>query len=354
MSKKNPKILVVATSRKTRGGITSVVKAHEMGAQWEKYHCRWIETHVDRSMWEKFWRFFISLIQFIFFLPSYDLVHIHFSGTPSAYRKYVFFRFAKLLKKKIIIHLHYGNQIESEWNSLYEKLFIQADVALVLSHVTEKVIKRLLNGKVANIKVLYNPVISVPSMRNIPQKPYILFAGTLNHNKGYRDLIISFAKIANNHSAWKVVFAGNGEIDEGKQLAKELGVDAQTLFLGWVNGEAKDNIFKKASVFCLPSYAEGFPMAVLDAWAYGLPVITTPAGGLPDVLEEGKNALVFQPSDTKHLADQLERLISDDELRNAISQESLKLSQTIFNIENINKQLAAIYNEVLQCKVLKK
>ena len=41
------KVLVIATSRKTRGGITSVVKAHETGEQWKKYHCRWIETHRD-------------------------------------------------------------------------------------------------------------------------------------------------------------------------------------------------------------------------------------------------------------------------------------------------------------------
>lgn len=42
-----PKVLVVATSRKTRGGITSVVKAHETSEQWKKFHCKWIETHRD-------------------------------------------------------------------------------------------------------------------------------------------------------------------------------------------------------------------------------------------------------------------------------------------------------------------
>lgn len=48
-----PKVLVVATSRKTRGGITSVVKAHETGNQWKKYHCKWIETHRDGPSWRK-------------------------------------------------------------------------------------------------------------------------------------------------------------------------------------------------------------------------------------------------------------------------------------------------------------
>ena len=49
------KVLVIATSRKTRGGITSVVKAHETGEQWKKYHCRWIETHRDGNSIRKLW-----------------------------------------------------------------------------------------------------------------------------------------------------------------------------------------------------------------------------------------------------------------------------------------------------------
>jgi len=347
MREKSTKVLVIATSRKTRGGITSVIKAHETGAQWKKFHCRWIETHVDKGVGKKLWRFIISLMQFMVLIPFYNLAHIHLSKPPSTYRKYFFFRLAKLLHKKVVIHLHIGNQIESVWNKMYEKFFVQADVVIVLSHVAEKMIKKLLNGKEANIQVLYNPTVSIPSTGEVSQHPYILFAGTLDYNKGFRDLIRSFAKIASDHATWKLVFAGNGEIDEGKHLAKELGIEAQTLFLGWINGEVKDKVFKEASIFCLPSYAEGFPMAVLDAWTYGLPVITTPVGGLPDVLEDGKNALVFHPGDMQHLSHQLERLISDDELRKNISKESLKLSQTVFAIENINQQLADIYKELL-------
>lgn len=77
------------------------------------------------------------------------------------------------------------------------------------------------------------------------------------------------------------------------------------MFLGWVSGEAKDNAFKEAMIFCLPSYAEGFPMSVLDAWSYGLPVITTPVGGIPDVAQDGVNMLLFNPGDIDMLAKQM-------------------------------------------------
>ena len=51
------KVLIVATSCKTRGGITSVIKAHKAGEQWKKFHCKWIETHIDKNSIYKLWYF---------------------------------------------------------------------------------------------------------------------------------------------------------------------------------------------------------------------------------------------------------------------------------------------------------
>jgi len=176
----------------------------------------------------------------------------------------------------------------------------------------------------------------------------ILYAGTINERKGYSDLIRAFARIALKFTDWKVVFAGNGEIEEGEALAKELGIERQIEFAGWVSGGKKDNLFRKASIFCLPSYAEGFPMAVLDAWAYGLPVITTPVGGIPDVAEDGVNMLLFTPGDVVRLSQQLEKLICDPELREKISVHSRDFAMNKFNISTINKQLADIYTRIAE------
>ena len=79
------KVLVVATSRKTRGGVTSVVKAHEQGQQWGEYGCEWIETHRDGNIVVKFAWLFTGLCKFIVKLPTCDLVHIHTSEPPSDY-----------------------------------------------------------------------------------------------------------------------------------------------------------------------------------------------------------------------------------------------------------------------------
>ena len=87
-------------------------------------------------------------------------------------------------------------------------------------------------------------------------------------------------------------------------------------------------------------------MAVLDAWAYGLPVITTPVGGIPDIAEDGKNLLLFNSGDVNTLASQMEKFICNEELRKQLSDESIHLAKTIFNEQTINKQLTRIYQEL--------
>ncbi|MCD8235983.1 MAG: glycosyltransferase family 4 protein [Prevotellaceae bacterium] len=129
-----------------------------------------------------------------------------------------------------------------------------------------------------NIKVIYNPCTVEPLKNTYIKQNVILFAGSVNCRKGYSDLIKAFGRIAHSHPQWELHIAGNGEIEQGKALAKKLNIEEQVKFLGWVDGEDKDREFYQSSIFCLPSYAEGFPMAVLDAWAYELPVITTPVG----------------------------------------------------------------------------
>lgn len=355
------KVLVVATSRKTRGGITSVVKAHETGGQWKKYQCRWIETHRDKGLCTKMYYLVSGLMKYLYLLPSCDLVHIHMSEPVSAVRKLSFMAWAKLWKKKTVVHFHSFSPettIHSKYRWAYRYLFSKADVVITLSEFWRKAVadEFRLQDKV---KVVYNPCtasISNTGESNgfadfdtaMPRKYSILYAGTVNARKGYADMIKAFAKIARRHSDWMIVFAGNGETEQGRQLAGNLGIASQILFLGWVVGDDKERAFRESTVFCLPSYAEGFPMAVLDAWSYGLPVVTTPVGGIPDVAKDGENMLLFEPGDIDGLAKQMERMITDVDLRRSIAKESVKLAQTTFNVETINKQIETLYDDLVK------
>lgn len=340
------KVLVVATSRKTRGGITAVLKLYEQSRMWQQYHCRWIGTHRDGGTLMKLWYLVTAFVQYLFLLPFYDIVHIHFSLSTSAKRKYPFFRLAKALHKKTIIHLHCGSQIDGIWNSIYQTMFEQCDCGILLSESIKTKIEEYV-GKSDKLKVIYNPCPLITDTSTYKKQNHILFSGTLYEGKGYLDLVKAFAKIAPHYPDWKVVLAGNGEEEKARRTARDLGIENQVELLGWVNGEAKHRAFCEAKALCLPSYAEGFPMAVLDAWAYGLPVVTTPVGGVPDVAVDGENMLLFNPGDINTLAGKLDWIMRDEALREKLAAASTKLAAEEFNLNTITQQIGEIYESLM-------
>ncbi len=346
---KNPKVLVVATSCKTRGGITSVIKAYEESSLWKEYHCKWIETHRDKNAFVKLSYLIKGMCLFVLHVPFYDIVHIHTSEPPSAIRKLFFVAVSKIFRKKVIVHFHsfsVDTTLNSKYRWVYRYLFAKADCVLVLSKYWQGEIHKAFGLK-DKVKVLYNPCTTEIFNTCYTKKNQILYAGTVNARKGYADMIKAFAMIAGRHKDWSIVFAGNGEIEKGKELADHLNILEQTKFLGWVSGREKDRAFKESKIFCLPSYAEGFPMGVLDAWAYGLSVITTPVGGIPDVAIDGKNCMLFSPGDIYGLASKMDVLMNDECLRQKIETESLKLARS-FSIDNITSKLSRIYDDLMK------
>lgn len=345
------RVIVVATSRKAHGGINSVIKAYSQTEVWNNWQCLWLETHTDKNILLKIFFFIRSLFQFITRIPFYSIVHIHLSEPPSAFRKSIFINIAKVFNKIVVAHFHsFSTKTTIDGNSqnLYHKLFLSSDKIILLSERWKSWIIQKWPELSEKIEVLYNPCPLVNLDSHQIKTKTILFAGALNARKGYADLINGFAIIAERNKEWKLVFAGNGEIEKAKQLAVDLNIENHVVFKGWVSGKDKDELFKSASIFCLPSYAEGFPMSVLEAWAYGLPVITTLVGGLPDIVIDGGNALVIKPGDLEGISIATEKLISDESLRERLSKESLKLSKTIFSLNEITKQLDSIYTKLIK------
>ena len=318
---------------------------------WNDFHIKWIGTHIDRSKVLKILFVIIGFFQFCFLIPYYNIVHFHISTSSSAIRKYLFFRITKLLKRKIVVHLHLGidqfrDQLKRQCDyRAYGVLFKGADAIIVLSKKNKEELNSLFEvGEKTN--VIYNPCTIINNVSYTSDYKNILFAGTLNQRKGYSVLLKAFALIATKHPDWKLNFAGNGEIENASQIAHDLKIHEQVNFLGWIKGEEKEKIFRQASIFCLPSYSEGFPMAILDAFSYAIPVVITPVGGIPDVLADGENALLFEPGNSEQLANNLERLMNNDTLLKNMSEKSFKLTKGLFNPEHINYCLSSLYSHL--------
>lgn len=346
---KKEKVLVIATSSRTRGGITAVINAYKQTKFWGKWDIIWIETHIDKSHFIKLCYFLRAFAQFLYHISTTDLVHLHFSEPVSAIRKIPFIIIINLLNKKLIVHFHSFSTkttILSKFSSVYKYIFSSADRVILLSEYWREEFSKKWPELNYKSDILYNPCLPVNFVKENKEN-IILYAGTLNSRKGYSDLLQAFALVYLEYPSWKLVFAGNGEIQKAQHLAHDLHIESNTHFLGWLNGEEKRDIFQKASIFCLPSYAEGFPMSVLDAFSFGLPIITTPVGGIPDVLTNSVNALIFNQGDIKSLSLCLKRLIDDSVLRDSLANSSIEFACTSFNIEIITEKLHSLYLDTI-------
>lgn len=153
---------------------------------------------------------------------------------------------------------------------------------------------------------LNNPIAIIPNGTNIPdwEREFpmftkktcrnILFLSRLHPKKGVLELVYAYAKIdrlnKNLTEKWHLKIGGWGDesyIEMIRKAIEENDLSDKVELLGAVYGKEKDLLLKNSDVFILPTYSEGLPMAVLEAWAYGLPVITTEYANLPEGFKAG-------------------------------------------------------------------
>ena len=138
----------------------------------------------------------------------------------------------------------------------------------------------------------------------------MLFLGRIHPKKGVAELIRAWALLRRSDPSlalgWRLIVAGwddGGHLPGLRTLVAELGLVDHVLFIGSVFGADKEAWFRSAKAFILPSYSEGLPMAVLEAWSYELPVFMTGACNLPEGFEEG--AAIEVSTDPNQLANAL-------------------------------------------------
>jgi poly(glycerol-phosphate) alpha-glucosyltransferase len=134
--------------------------------------------------------------------------------------------------------------------------------------------------------------VSLPRIDGPPpeREASILFLGRLHHKKGLGLLLEAWAVCSARRAGWRLDIAGwddGGYERELRAKASSLGLDASLRFVGPVFGAAKDALLQRAGVFVLPSFSEGLPMAVLEAWSHGLPVLMTDFCNLPEGFSAG-------------------------------------------------------------------
>jgi glycosyltransferase involved in cell wall biosynthesis len=150
------------------------------------------------------------------------------------------------------------------------------------------------------------------SRREPPPAPTVLYAGRLRARKAPVVLIRAFAKVVERLPAARLVIAGDGDERAGveREIAR-LGLGANVELLGAVSRAEVARRLPAASVFCLPSIYEGLPLAILEAMAAGVPVVTTAVSGHPDAVVDGESGWLVPAEDSAALASALIHALTD-------------------------------------------
>ena len=153
---------------------------------------------------------------------------------------------------------------------------------------------------------------------------FVLFVGTIEPRKNLARLVSAFAAVCEQHPGLLLAIAGKkGWMNDGlMETIKGLKLESRVIFTGFVSEEEKPFLIAAARVFAYPSLYEGFGIPVLEALACGIPTVTSNVSSLPEVA--GDAALTIDPHSVAELASALEKLISDEPLRERLTRDALK------------------------------
>lgn len=330
-----------------RGGIAQVVSTYSNIYPVFNY----VETNLGGSSFIKIVSFLFSIFKLLYLcvFKNIKVVHIHGASNNSFKRKRVHILLAKLLRKKVIYHIHGGAFQDFYRDNIHavRATLIKADVIVALSGFW----KLFFEDEVGHSCVcVVENVISKPTRRKYFKDELIhfLFMGDLTFSKGVFDLLEVVGEIANDlKGRVKVHVCGKGEVSKVKQSIRDLEIEDIVVFEGWVSGNEKNHLLNTADVYILPSYKEGVPISILEAMSYGLPIVATAVGGIPEIVIDGDNGLLIKPGDKKSLGKAIMKMIDDEDYRLRAGESSCCKVQPYFP-ENVSDKLEKLYRDLVR------
>src|SRR5258708_21563569 len=185
-----------------------------------------------------------------------------------------------------------------------------------------------------------------------PDQSVVLFLGTLSKYKGVDTLVRAFPAIHKATGA-RLVIAGfpAKDVDIGalRSLSKELGADDQTSwFLDYVPNE-RISPFMAISDFAVYPYNMITQSGAMQlAYAFGKPVVATRVGGLPDVVDEGKNGLLVPPQGPQALAEAINKIFTEQEMKQCMGQHSKMLAETRYSWQLVAGKMKSVFQSLTQ------
>ncbi|WP_229217500.1 glycosyltransferase family 4 protein [Massilia forsythiae] len=351
-----PRVLMAGTAPEGRGGVAAVVSVLRRHGLFERERVRYVATHADGGHAAKA-RYALAGLgrcAWLCLAQRPAVVHVHAASHASFARKAALLLVARLAGCRTVFHLHGGGfrRFATEEAGSLQRRWIRhtlerSSAVVTLSEGWAGFVREF--APAARTVVVPNPVALPAAPEPAPDPQRILFLGRIEAAKGVFELLAAGARLAPAFPALRLVFAGAGDEDALAALrrrAGELRMLGRIELPGWLGPGARDAELARAGLFCLPSHAEGLPMAMLEAMAAGRAVVASRVGAVPEALRDGDNGLLVAPGDVDALAAALASALGDAALRARLGRRARATVAAHYSTEVVCGRLSALYREL--------
>jgi glycosyltransferase involved in cell wall biosynthesis len=347
--------LWVSSSLSAYGGIATFVNTMRDTPLWEEWHVRHIATHCDGTRLTRLAVFVSGFVRFVLELTLRrpDVVHIHTSERGSFIRKGLLVWISTQFQVPTLLHMHGGAFHEYlDGSAPPVQRFIRAtlqraDVVIALGKTWAQRLRDAAPD--AHIEIVPNAIRPNPAVdQAAADEVQVVFLGRLCDRKGTTVLIDAWAEMlaAGNTAPAELTIAGWDEIERARTQVAALGLGDSVHIVGWLSPVEAQQALAASHVLVLPSINEGQPMAILEAMSRGVCVVSTTAGGIPEMIGEADGILVT-PGSVTELAQALATVINSPDIRRRFGTHARERVEQHFNVEVISRQIGDLYREQL-------
>lgn len=294
------------------------------------------------------------IVKCLFFQP--DVIILNPSlGKTAIKRDALYLRFSKFFNIKTVVFFHGWNKgqekLISENPENFKATFNKADTILVLASEFKEKLKGW--GIHIPIKLTTTKVDdALIDDLDIEAKEYgntLLFLARIVKEKGIFITLNVFKKIKKVHPEAKLIVAGSGPaLQEAKEFVSNNDIP-DIEFTGFITGKELIEVYKSSDLYLFPTaHGEGMPTSVLEAMAFGLPVISRPVGGMVDFFEEEKMGYLLESLDSDEYYNKVVSLLSDKELQKKIGQYNHQYAKESFMASKVALSMEDLFHEILK------
>lgn len=271
-----------------------------------------------------------------------DILHCHGYGASN---------FGRLLRLRfgipVIVHEHFVDKSLPPYQRIIDRILAPATSSgLAVSNAVKEFLTGPRSVPRDRVQVLYNSVPKATARSSDPSGTSrglrVGIVGRLDPVKGHVDFLAAAARVIQTVADAEFWIVGDGELaTELKSMAERLGLVEQVRFLGHCDDVPQ--LLGELDLLVACSHSEGFSLAAAEAMAHGLAVVGTDVGGIPEVVESGVTGILVPPGAPELLADAIERLLANDELRRKMGERGRERADTHFSMGATISRLRDLY-----------